>query len=407
MNNKRYNKKLHVFFYVLYAYLVSSIIFPSSDNYGSTSDYGFNRLIPQLLSTLVVIISAPSFFKALRSKILSIKAFYVFSLLTLVNLLVTLSSKGFSLYFMAEQFKIFVWIFPIYYLYDIFRHLEQEEIRPWLKLYIYVFYLYLIIAIYQEYSFRATGNIEILTEGQGVYSGGAIYFLVPLIFAVFNKRVATYLWIIGFGIAVLTAKRTPLVLLLVFGAFQFKAMLKSLKSKDYVILTFITFAGSTLLLAQYWEMLVERNAHDAEAGGTYGSGREVFYMIVLNGWLNSNWVEQFFGHGFGSVHELLLREYGMAISSHNGFLDCIYIYGTVGVISYILIFIFAFRRYRVVKKLIPQYKNTYMAFICMWLIQNLIIHGFSGPNFIPYGIFLAYIESEIYKAKKRKLWIHV
>ena len=48
-----------------------------------------------------------------------------------------------------------------------------------------------------------------------------------------------------------------------------------------------------------------------------------------------------------------------------------------------------------------------MAFICMWLIQNLIIHGFSGPNFIPYGIFLAYIESEIYKAKKRKLWIHV
>ena len=91
-------------------------------------------------------------------------------------------------------------------------------------------------------------------------------FLVPLIFTIFDKRAATYLWIIGFGIAILTAKRTPIVLLLIFGIFQLKGMLKSLKARDYAILTVIIFTGVTLLLAQYWEMLVERNANDAQAG---------------------------------------------------------------------------------------------------------------------------------------------
>ena len=403
MKNKVHNK-LRIFFYVLYAYLISSIIFPSSDNYGSTADYGFTRLIPQLLSTLVIALSIPCVFKALKSNILSIRTFYIFALVTFVNFLVSLSSNGFSLFFMADQFKIFVWIFPIYYLYGIFNRLEQDKIQPILKMYIFLFYTYLIIAIFQEYAFRTTGSIEILTEGQGVYSGGAIYFLVPLIFTIFDKRAATYLWIIGFGIAILTAKRTPIVLLLIFGIFQLKGMLKSLKARDYAILTVIIFTGVTLLLAQYWEMLVERNANDAQAGGTYGSGREVFYMIVLKGWLESDLFKQIFGHGFGSVHALLLKEYGMAISSHNGFLDCLYVYGLLGLIAYIAIFVSVIRRYDVVKRLIPQYKSVYMSFIGMWISQNLIIHGFSGPNFIPYGIFLAYIESEIYKA--RKLWIH-
>ena len=162
MKNKVHNK-LRIFFYVLYAYLISSIIFPSSDNYGSTADYGFKRLIPQLLSTLVIALSIPCVFKSLKSNILSIRTFYIFALVTFVNFLVSLSSNGFSLFFMADQFKIFVWIFPIYYLYGIFNRLEQDKIQPILKMYIFLFYTYLIIAIFQEYAFRTTGSIEILT----------------------------------------------------------------------------------------------------------------------------------------------------------------------------------------------------------------------------------------------------
>lgn len=95
----------------------------------------------------------------------------------------------------------------------------------------------------------------------------------------------------------------------------------------------------------------------------------------------------------------------MAISSHNGFLDCVYVYGLLGLIIYVSIFISLFKRYSVVKKYLPQYGYVYLAFIFMWLVQNLIIHGFAGPNMIPYGIFIAYIESKIYK--KKKIWISV
>lgn len=266
--------------------------------------------------------------------------------------------------------------------------------------YIYLFYLYLIIAIFQEYAFRAAGSIEIMTVGQGVYSGAAIYFIVPLIFIVFNKRLSTYLWLIGLAIAIMTAKRTPIVLLVVFGLFQLKGMLKSLKLRDYIILFTLLSVLGTFFLAQYWDMLVERNAMDAEREGSYGSGREIFYFFVLDGWINSDLITQIFGHGFGSVQSLLLEKYGMAISSHNGFLDCVYVYGFLGLIIYISIFVGLFVRYRVVKKYLPQFKSIYLAFIIMWIVQNLIIHGYLGPNMIPYGIFIAFIESKIYKIRK-------
>ena len=261
---------------------------------------------------------------------------------------------------------------------------------------------YLIIAIFQEYAFRASGNIEIMTEGQGVYSGGAIYFLVPLLFTIFSKRTATYLWLIGMGIAIMTAKRTPIVLLIVFGIFQLRSMIKSLKTKDYAIIISIIFIAGSLFLVQYLDMLIERNANDAERGGSYGSGREIFYALVLDGWIESNISEQFWGHGFGSVQKLLLEKYGMAISSHNGFLDCIYVYGLLGLIIYFLIFIVLIKRYVVVKRYVPQYKNIYLGFVIMWIIQNLIIHGYAGPNMIPYGIFIALIESKIYKTKNNE-----
>ena len=313
--------------------------------------------------------------------------------------------KNASLYFIAEQLKIFVWIFPIYYLYNLFSSIDEELINTYLHTYIYIFLSYLIISIFQEYAFRSTGSIEIMTEGQGVYSGGAIYFIMPLIFIVFNRRWSTYLWLVGLAIAIMTAKRTPIVLLIVFGVFQLKGMLKSLKFKDYTILSIIVVVIGTYVLAQYWDMLIERNASDAERGGSYGSGREIFYYYVLDGWINSDLISQLFGHGFGSVQSLLLKKYGMAISSHNGFLDCVYVYGLLGLIIYVSIFISLFKRYSVVKKYLPQYGYVYLAFIFMWLVQNLIIHGFAGPNMIPYGIFIAYIESKIYK--KKKIWISV
>jgi len=400
MNTTMYQKKLRIFFYILYAYLISSIFFPSSDNYGDAEDYGFKRLIPQALSMLVVIISSTSFFSALTSRISAIKVFYWFALCTLLNFAITLVNHGATLYYVAEQCKILVWILPIYYLYNVFCHNDGNVIHKYLTIYIYIFYAYLIIAIFQEYAFRASETIEILTVGQGVYSGGAIYFLVPLIFAVFDKRRATYLWLIGMGIAVLTAKRAPIILLLVFGLFQLKGMIRSLKAKDYAIIGILATIAITYLLAEYWDMMMERNELDAERGGSYGSGREIFYAIVFNSWVNSGLTEQLFGHGFGSVQALLLREYGMAISSHNGFLDCVYVYGLVGLIFYVSIFICLITRYKTVKRLLPEMKSVYGAFICMWFVQNLIIHGFARPNMIPYGIFLAYTEYKIFRVQK-------
>ena len=53
----------------------------------------------------------------------------------------------------------------------------------------------------------------------------------------------------------------------------------------------------------------------------------------------------------------------MAISSHNGFLDCLYVYGLLGLIAYIAIFVSVIRRYDVVKRLVPQYKKRLYVFL--------------------------------------------
>lgn len=399
MNNSKYIIKLKYFFWILYAYLISCIIFPSNENYGSTSDYGLNRLIPQILSFLLIIISSTCLKKILFTKKMVLKSFYLFAIYTFLSYLFFLfGGNSFSLYFLADTLKIFIWIFPIYYLYNIFLNIDDYVIEKYLKKYCVIFIAYLIISIFQEYSFRSTGTIEIMTEEQGVYAGGAIYFLVPLIFISFSRRLSTYLFFLAFAIAILTAKRTPIILLSVFAVFQLRSMLFSLKKKDYIILSIIICLTVSLLLTSYWDMMMNRNISDMERGGTYGSGREIFYAIVIQGWLDGNILEKIFGHGYGSVHLLLLEKYGMAISSHNGFLDAIYVYGLLGLLLYLLIFVFLIRKLEYIKKYTKYYK-VYVGFIVMWFVQNLIIHGFTGPNMVPYGIFIAYIFARAYKNK--------
>ena len=85
MYRLKYEKRYKYFLYILYAYLISSIIFPSSENYGNTDSYGFKRIIPQMLSALIVFISSSKILNALKCDNSTIKHFYYFALYTFFN----------------------------------------------------------------------------------------------------------------------------------------------------------------------------------------------------------------------------------------------------------------------------------------------------------------------------------
>lgn len=377
---------------ILVVYYIAYILTPV-DYSGSSENYSTSRIAPQLLSMIMIAYSVFYFLKN-KQQIANqpIQKFFIFLLYVFLSYFVYLIyGVPFSLYLLSNILKIAFWIIPLV-LFSVYLK-KVTHLNNILITFIIIYLIYIAISMYLQYGTSEEAEIT----GAGI--GGAIFYITPIIFIIPNKRQATWFYCIAFALAIISAKRTPILMMMIPLIFFYKQIISSLKPKDYIVIFIVFIGGAITFLSQFTNMLIERNQIDA-ASGAYGSGREIFYKIVLEGWLNADTIQFLLGFGIGSVNQLLLSKFGIAISAHSGFLDVLYSYGLIGFIIYLSIFYSLWKYRSDVKKYYPRVYKSYIMFISIWFFQNFIIHGFSGPQFICYTIFIGYVISRVNIAKK-------
>lgn len=379
------------FLILLLIYYIAYLLTPV-DYSGSSENYSASRLGPQLLSMLMI---AYSTFYLIKNNFLlkkkPLNSFIYFLAYVIISYIVYLiNGVPFSLYFLSNILKISIWILPLFLF--AFYLKKIEDFSKILIIFTIIYLVYISISMYLQY-----GNSE-EAEITGAGIGGAIFYISPIIFLIPNKRLSSWLYLIAFGLSIVSAKRTPILMMTIPFFFFGLQIIRSLQPKDIIIIILLVSLGAFSFFSHFTNMLIERNQIDA-ASGAYGSGREIFYRIVFEGWINSNIIHFIFGFGIGAVNQLLLTKFGIAISAHSGFLDILYSYGLIGIIIYLSVF-YSLWIYRLeVKKFTPKYHKVYVMFICIWFFQNFIIHGFSGTQFICYTIFIGYIISRVDRSK--------
>ncbi len=383
-----YRNPVIIYLVLLFAYYIAYILTPV-DYSGSSENYSASRIGPQLLSMIMIGYSTFHLLKDFRNiRRQPLFSFIIFLIYTIVSyMLLLLSGAPFSLYFFSNILKIGFWILPLYLFSNHFKYIIPQSNKI-LQTFILVYLCYIATLMTLQYGHSEEAEIT------GAGNGGAIFYISPLIFVIQNKRISSWFYLIAVALAIISAKRTPILLMTIPLLFFGTSIFKKLKVKDYIIIFTLILGGAISFLSKFTNMLLERNQIDA-ASGAYGSGRASFYQIVFENWFNADIFHFLFGFGIGAVNQLLLTKFGIAISAHSGFLDILYSYGLIGIIIYLSIFCALWKYRNKVKKFAPSIYKPYIMFICIWFFQNFIIHGFAGPQFICYTIFIGYVISKV------------
>ena len=383
-----YKNPIIIYLLLLSAYYIAYILTPV-DYSGGSENYSASRIGPQLLSMIMIGYSAyyllKDFGNISRQPLFSFIVFLAYIIVSYILLLA--NGASFNLYFFSNILKIALWILPLYLFSKYFKYLMPYANKI-LQIFITVYLCYIAILMILQYGHSEEAEIT------GAGNGGAIFYICPLLFSIQNKRLSSWFYFVAMALAIVSAKRAPILLMSIPFFFFGSSILGKLKIKDYLILFTLIASGLISFLSKFANMLLERNQIDA-ASGAYGSGRAAFYEIVFDGWLNADIFHFLFGYGIGAVNQLLLSKFGIAISAHSGFLDILYSYGLIGMIIYLSIFHALWKFRNKVKRYVPFLYKPFIMFICIWFCQNFIIHGFAGPQFICYTIFIGYVISRV------------
>lgn len=320
------------------------------------------------------------------------KYFYLFIFYTSLSFIIY-NTSPFSIFFFSQYLKIIFWILPLFFFHVVFSQMYEVRLENYLKFFVITYIVQSLALILKGYS-SLTGSDET------IYALGAgIPFILPLLFSVFRKRALLWLYLLTLAIAIISLKRTPVLLTLIAPIFFYRSLLKSLRLFEIaVFIAIISFSGVIGYLLNFIVGILERNSAELTSQ-SFGSGRSIFYAIILNQWWNNNFLSQLFGNGLSSVNNLLYKQFGIPISAHNGYLQALYDYGLIGFSLYSLIFIHLIKNRRIIKRHTRYYKQ-YLMFITIWLVQNLITHGYSGTNFIAFSLFIAFVFSQVSRNKQ-------
>ncbi len=94
-----------------------------------------------------------------------------------------------------------------------------------------------------------------------------------------------------------------------------------------------------VLPAEITGPVLERALSEQGNLNSFGSGRLVFWSIILNAFANADEIRILLGHGIGSVSRLLLLNFNLAIGSHNDLLDIVYSLGLIAGLSFCLLWL--------------------------------------------------------------------
>lgn len=375
-----------------YTFLLSLYFIISSLGDTNTHDMGDinDNMLPKLAAG--VFISYNIFLWIKYSSIPYTKMLRSFSLFTIITLLSFIYYYIFvfsGLFYISMYLKVIMWLLALVVLFKHFSVNSKEEMTWMSKCFCIIFLLGGVI----------TYASQIIKFGEVDYgSGSCLYVILPLIFLVFrDSRWLLYMLLSVFVISAASLMRKPILITFLVILFMYKEVLGKVKISTTIVIVLLFFIVLSGYIENIFDTIMERMKEEEEEG-RYGSGRSEFWVLILNNfYYDKNIFLQLWGSGMGSVQQFMNTKYGMPIGAHNGFIDCLYNYGIVGICSYISIFIQMNNCRSKIRELSTYLSKILTITLLMWFVQNLIYFGYEGPYMISYSFIFAYIFSSYEK----------
>lgn len=287
--------------------------------------------------------------------------------------------------------EIISFYIPIYIGFQIGLHKHVSE-KQWLIVSFLILVLAILCFIKTEIYYLKLGNLKEITNNAAYIFIMIIPFL-PLIVKKYKIATLVLLTVI-FIYVMLGAKRGAILCMLILLLSLFKWYIGSKMSVNRFIIISV-FAVAGVLGMQYFmtenNYLQQRYLQTLE-GDT--SGRDYYYEILWNAWLNADGMTQFFGRGSAQTLNLLGNY------AHNDWLEFLTNNGILGVLLYlgVIISLFSFN-----SKFLPKSPTrcSFNLVILMWVIQSIFSMGMG----ITTGITMMLIGTQMGNYYlNRKIW---
>ena len=366
-----------VFYYVL------NIIFPT--DYSEFAENS-NRIYPQMaaaaifcLSIVIVVMDylriRNNSIMVCSSAILLMAVIYIaYPLNAVPNLLIVMRSYTAIIFMLA--------------LYVLLRRVK--DVSYWEKHISVIFFFQLLFGLFSLVS----DKISAVQTGEELFDSNSGFILVsclPMALVFPYKRLRIYLYSLVVLACVYTGQRSAALAALISVLPAFPVLRRNIKRIDVTVLLIAIVLLAIPVLGEAMQNIHERNVYDMSKGDL-GSGRLVFWGIVLNDFVSHDIFHIIFGNGTNSVAAVLEESYGIAIGAHNGWLDFLYTFGIVGLSVYAAFFVVLLKN-----AFACWYKDRYYSYFSLlmfivFFIKASTSHGFFDISMIPYMMALAYAE---------------
>ncbi|MDZ7775667.1 MAG: hypothetical protein U5L09_08765 [Bacteroidales bacterium] len=177
-----------------------------------------------------------------------------------------------------------------------------------------------------------------------------------------------------------------------------KFQLKRKTVNYFVALGIALIAVAVYLSIQYWDIIAYRFVIDE----TYaGSGRVLFWTDIVNGWINADSFNKFFGFGLFKVPEFLSTSlYGSEIYAHSDWFELLYDHGIFGILIYSTVIVSLIKLRKVVYKYSYSHYYTYLMILVIWISKSVYSGNYINKVTIYSTLVLGFILAIAYRNKQ-------
>lgn len=361
---------------LLILYYIFTILNPR-DRYADVQSEG--RIYPQICMTLVVVICAfyvfvePIFCRKLKCFYFFIGLFWLYSFTSSASFFETLSYvvKSTSGY-----------LFTLFFYKQFVKNKELAEKASIL--------ISFVIVVYGLFQFQITKE-ETIAEAHESTVGFIYSQLFPIALLFYNKRWSPYMFLVCLVMTILSGQRMPSLLALLYCIPAFIVYRKQFNLSRLLIISVVFFIVALPYIISGIDNITLRNEYELNKGGTIGSGRDLFYSLVFNDYLDCTLFNQILGNGIYSSLDLIRSVLGKSIFAHNGWLDTVYQFGILGlsIFSYCIFVLFSYAR--AMRFTHPVFGLIVLFMGLSWILKSSFSHGYLDLNSLPFCISLAYI----------------
>lgn len=222
-------------------------------------------------------------------------------------------------------------------------------------------------------------------------------FILPLLFLIRKRLLASILFIISLYFILIGAKRglilcsiLPLILYIKDYSKGRKNVFKWIGAVIFIILA--GFVISNLLENDSYLMT---RYYDTLEGDS--SGRDIIYSTYLNQWSNSdNILNILFGYGSVATEHTFLRS-----KAHSDWIEVLFDYGILGIILYVFYFINLIKLY--VKNKKSDYSSIYLCILWICGLKSIFSFVFFDSELLALAISYGYVVGKQYNPMTRNI----